>query len=159
MNTEAYGTTIFCDDIRFEASGKLTLVGCYTNEMNFSGSAPGKLPSFAALVNLRVPKEVEFKKIDLRVFKELVSGSEEIFHAEIEVTEEQREHVYARVGGQTDVEPIISMTIPLQWSPLEVSSEGFIKVRAYLDEVLEVRLGALKVNFAGEDTAKEHNDS
>lgn len=150
MSIDAYGTTVFCDDIRFEASGKLTLVGCYTSEMTFSGPAPGKLPNFAALVNIRIPRELSFRKVELRVLKEVASVKEEIFQAELEVSEEQREEAFVPIGQEKNEEQVLSMTFPLQWSPLDIEGAGLIKVRAYLDGETEVRLGALKINFAEE---------
>lgn len=156
MNTKAYGTTVFCDDIRFEASGKLTLVGCYTGELNFIGPAPGRVPIFAALVSLRVPKGVLVEKVDLRVIKELNAERDEIFQAEFEISKDEFQKVFEPIDGGGDVEKIMSMTIPIQWSPLEFSNEGFIKVRAYLNGETEVRLGALKINFS--DTLSADGD-
>ncbi|WP_299984912.1 hypothetical protein [uncultured Ruegeria sp.] len=155
MNSEAYGTTLFCDDIRNENNGKLILVGCYTNEMNFSGPAPGMLPTFAALVNLRVPRDVEFSKIKLVVVKQLTSEREEIFKTEIEVTKEQREQAFSAVEHEKPEDQILAMTFPLSWTPLPIKEEGLIKVRAYLDDKIKLRLGALKINFPKADIEAE----
>lgn len=147
MNSEAYGTTTFCDDIRFETNGKITLVGCYQNELNFSGPAPGLLPSFAALVNLRIPRDIEFKKIRFSVTKEHNSEKEEIFQAEIEIPEEDRKKNLSPEGKEKPEGIVLSMTTPMRWSPLPIDGECLIKVRAYLDDDTEVRLGSLKIGF------------
>ncbi|UOA32555.1 hypothetical protein DSM110093_02355 [Sulfitobacter sp. DSM 110093] len=155
MTVEPYGTTIFCDDIRHEINGKLTLVGCYSSEMNFNGPPPGLLPSFAALVNIRIPTALPFKSLKLRVLKEEGDEVSEILAAEVEAEEEKIEDI---VGGSQEGEPeerLISMTFPCHWSPLPMANTGFIKVRAYLDGGKEIRLGALKINFASEPDAKD----
>ncbi len=151
MNSEAYGTTVFCDDIRYETNGKLTLIGCYTGEMNFSGPAPGLLPNFGALVNLRVPINVEINTIKLCVYLELASSRDEIFSTEIEITDEQRKSAFAGTENERPEDKVLSMTFPLHWSPLPVNEKGRIKVRAYLDNDIEVRLGTLKMNFVEGD--------
>lgn len=154
MNTEPYGTTIFCDDIRHETNGKITLVGCYTAEMNFSGPPPGLLPSFSALVNIRIPKSVHFETIKVRVLKEESSESTEIFGAEVKIPSEEREKALKGGDAESTEEKILSMIFPLQWSSLPINASGFIKVRARLDDGGEIRLGALKVNFPTDSEEK-----
>ena len=44
---EAYGYTIFCDDIRAEVGGKLTYVGSYSGTMLVHGSFPTIVPKLA----------------------------------------------------------------------------------------------------------------
>src|SRR5262249_39756655 len=44
---EAFGYTIFCDDIRIEVGGKLTYVGVYTGRMFVHGSFPVTVPKLA----------------------------------------------------------------------------------------------------------------
>lgn len=147
MIAEPYGTTIFCDDIRHEVNGKLTLVGCYSAVLNFNGPAPGLLPTFAALVNIRIPKLINFNTIKLRVLKEGGSEVDEIFEMEVGVDEKAKRAAFEGEDTKNKEEKILSMTFPLQWSPLEVKKSGFIKVRAHLDDGKEIRLGALKINF------------
>jgi len=150
VNTEPYGTTLFCDDIRHEVNGKMTLVGCYSSELNFNGPQPGVLPTFAALVNIRIPVSAEFNSIKLSVLKEEGDETTEIFGADIEVTKKEKSKALQDLSTESTEEKILSMTVPLQWSPLPVKESGFIKVRAYLDGGKEIRLGALTVKFPKE---------
>lgn len=41
---DIYGYTIFCDDIRVEAAGKLIYIGAYGGEMILNGTLPFVLP-------------------------------------------------------------------------------------------------------------------
>ncbi len=147
MNIEPYGITNFCDDIRHEINGKLTLVGCYAGSLNFNGPPPGTLPTFAALINLRVPLHIQFEKISLRVIK--TEGDEEttILEDEIENSKEHNEPSPVPVPSSGEEERVLLMAFPCKWTPIHFSKSGQIKVRAYLDGDLEVRLGALSVNF------------
>ncbi|MDE0970443.1 MAG: hypothetical protein OSA51_13780 [Octadecabacter sp.] len=145
MNTEPYGTTIFCDNIRHEVNGKMTLVGCYASKLNFSGPPPSNLPTFAALINLRIPANVTFKRVSLRVLK--IEGDKETNILEIDIdTEKEASHLTASNDDEDDSK-VVNMTFPCQWEPLPFSKAGFIKVRAYLDYDREIRLGVLGVNF------------
>lgn len=153
MNSEAYGTTTFCDDIRFETNGKITLIGCYTGELNFGGPKPGLLPTFAALVNIRIPVSVELSTLTVRVTKDVLSETEIMFETSIDIPEESRQ---IPEGEELAEERVLFFSMPLQWSPVEVVDEGHIKVRAFLDGKKEVRVGALKLNFnAGPDQDQE----
>ncbi|MBV1927074.1 MAG: hypothetical protein KUG62_07930 [Rhodobacteraceae bacterium] len=152
MNTEPYGTTIFCDDIRHETNGKLTLVGCYSSDLNFSGPAPGMLPVFAALVNIRIPKSITFSSLRIHVLKEEGSEKSQIFDAAIEITDDEKTQSRESDDGENMEDKIVSITIPIQWSPLPMKEQGLIKVRAYLDDSNEIRLGVLKINFSNEVT-------
>lgn len=153
MNTEPYGITTFCDDIRHEINGKLTLVGCYASSLKFNGPPPGTLPTLAALINLRVPTNIQFEKISLRVTK--TEGDEEttILEAEIENPEEHNEPVSAPIAdGKEEEGKVLLMAFPCQWSPMQFSKSGQLKVRAYLDDDHEIRLGALSVMFTEQTT-------
>lgn len=148
MSIEPYGITTFCDDIRHEINGKLTLVGCYASSLNFNGPPPGRLPTFAALINLRVPTHIQFEKISLRVIK--VEGSEEtiILEAEVENSKELSEVPPENTLDSQGEGKVVLMAFPCQWTPMKFSKAGQVKVRAYLDNDREVRLGTLSVVFA-----------
>lgn len=158
MNTEPYGTTLFCDDIRHETRGKLTLIGCYSSELNFSAPQPGLLPTFAALVNIRIPRAVKFNSIKVSVLKEEGADITKIVETAIDVPESSNNGVSEDITSGEINDIVTYITLPLQWSPLSFKEPGFIKVRAYLDGDREIRLGALKINFpnsVSENTASE----
>lgn len=146
MNSEPFGTTVFCDDIRHEINNKLTLIGCYAGELKFSGPPPGILPTFAALINIRIPKAVIFKTVKLRVIKEEGDTATTLLETEIEPEEDTLDGTN-KPPEQEANDRILSLTFPCRWSPLQFSQDGLIKVRAYLDGEEEIRLGALLIEF------------
>ena len=147
MNTEPFGHTVFCDDIRHEVTGKLTLVGCYVAGMGFSEPPPAFVPQFAALVTIMIPKTIEFAKIKLVVLKEEGSDIEEIFEFNREISEEEKANSKKVLADGEKSERMAQLMVPIEWTNLEFRKSGSIKVRAYLDDNLEIRAGALMINF------------
>lgn len=150
MSEIPYGITVFCDDIRHEINGKMMLIGCYSAEMNFNGPAPGVLPTFGALVNVRIPKGIRFGSFVLKVFKDDRDGTVEMFSVDAEVPEKTFEDIETlNDNGVTEgAEKVLSLSMPVQWSPLVLNGPGMIRVRVILDTGQEIRAGSLKINFS-----------
>jgi hypothetical protein len=65
---EISGYTIFCEDLRFEIDGKVTLVGSYYGVMLIREAFPVTLPKFAMSVAFNQRKTVFEPKLRLKVF-------------------------------------------------------------------------------------------
>lgn len=148
MNKEAFGTTTYCDDIRHEVDGKMTLVGCYAADMNFKGPAPGRLSSFAAVVNFRIPNAIKFRKFKLAVVKEDGDEVTELASTTTDIPPEAFEEFAEGNGDADENEKMFIILAPLKLGGLVMKENGYIKTRAYLDDGPEIRLGSLKVNFS-----------
>jgi hypothetical protein len=135
-----YGIATYCDDIRMEIGGKLTLVGCYTGEMTVFGNVPLVLPTFCTFVNFRVPTETEFDKIEIKLSIDLGEVSKELASAEFQ-NPNKGAQIEAKSQGASQH---ISINLPIKLSPLLIEGEGFIRCRAYIDYV-EYKLGSLKI--------------
>lgn len=154
MTDHAYGITMFCDDIRHEVNGKLTLVGCYSSELNFTGPPPGVLPTFAALVHLRFPQETTFETLDLSVIKVEEEETSQIFSSQTKVSQDAfLDKSDAKEDNQSD--KVLSVVVPIQWAPLVFSGPALLRVRAKLDSGVEVRAGSLVINFPTENTEEQ----
>lgn len=154
MTLAAFGVTIFCDDIRHEINGKMTLVGCYSATLNFSGPPPGMLPTFAALVNLRFPYGSQFSSMILRVTKTEEAGTTDIFSVDAPITIDQivEDTDIAQASGE---EKVLSLVVPIQWSPLVFEAPALIRVIATMDTGQQVRAGSLHINFpSGNDISE-----
>ena len=154
MTDEAYGITVFCDDIRHEINGKMTLVGCYASELNFSGPPPGVLPTFAALVHLRFPRSITFEALQLIVVKAESGDSTEIFSADSKIAPDAFTDK-SDLGEEKADEKVLSVVVPIRWTPLVFSGPALLRVRAKLDSGTEVRAGSLVINFPAEDSSEE----
>lgn len=61
--------TTFCDDIRHEVNGKLSLIGVYSGQM-LVPSFPVILPQLCLVIVVLTPVEQPFQKLILRVLKD-----------------------------------------------------------------------------------------
>ena len=64
---EPYGTTVFCDDIRDEVSGKRTYIGVYPNEMLVNGDFPLLLPTFGFALTYLEPLDWPVEKVTIKI--------------------------------------------------------------------------------------------
>ena len=140
MTESPYGIVTYCDDIRMELGGKLTLVGCYTGEMTVYGVTPLALPTFCAFVNFRVPIETDFNKIEIKLLHDVGGASKLLAAADFQSpsAEMEVETLEKKVGQH------VSINFPIKLSPLLIDGEGFVRCRAYIDEI-EYKLGSLRI--------------
>ena len=138
---QTYGHTIFCDDIRHELNGKVTLVGCYSGDMEFPVPGPVLYPKLGAWVNILIPIEIKFSKV--RLFVEKLEGDVKnlIFDASIDLDGQTKDNDLPQDGE------FLSIIVPCMWSPFEMSESGSLKVRAELDDGEIIKLGSLKIKM------------
>ena len=141
------GYTVFCDDIRQEVNGKLTLVGSYAGAMHILNGWPAKLTQLSALVVVRFPNESAGKTITVRIIRSTVGQDDEVLiEAEIVVPENARDILARDRGPLIDAaEPTFSeFRFTPQFPGIEFTAESRIKVRGYLDGE-EFKIGSLIV--------------
>jgi hypothetical protein len=142
---EAYGYTIFCDDIRVEVGNKLTFVGVYTVGMMINASFPIVMPklAFHVVYMQRRPNVISTNKF--LVFLPDATGDEPSFRFDVPMGAVEQatnvpgdrpfpgeDVVYASIGVQFGLQNVV------------ISQPGLIKVRAVRGDRL-VRLGSLSV--------------
>jgi hypothetical protein len=139
------GFVTFCDDIRQELGGKITLVGCYIGEMTVHGQAPAKLAKLGLQAKLVFPAETAPRKIDVRV--DFVPGDKTLFEATLDIPEAEHKKALERVEPDgTGDEPQFGLVQHTILTPLEIPGEGRIRVRAVVDGET-VKLGSLRIRF------------
>lgn len=134
MNRYAHAT--FCDDIRQEQGGKLTLVGVYSSALLVS-SFPAVLPKLCLVLNVITPASQPFKKLKLRIFRDTETL------AEGDVPAEGLSSAAATsFNGVTidDADRLHSVMAQFVFSPLKLDGPGRIRVR------IETEAGELKAN-------------
>lgn len=132
------GHSIFCDDVRQEVSGKMIYIGVYQGELIVLQPPPIILPTFNIIVTyLERPRE-ENRPVVLKVF---IPGAENpIVDAAVPI-----DAARAMPNNAPDGEDfLVSIRMPMRFSPLVIEAEGLIKVRAYIGDD-EIRLGTLRV--------------
>ncbi len=138
-----YGYTTFFDDLRQETNGKLIYTGVYTGIM-LVPMVPFLLPSFVAMVTYRERRGESVEPVTLKLF---VPGVTEAFMEMPLPVEQMRQTPLDSAADYQGVDRLLSMQIPLAFSPFLISAEGSIRIRAYRGGD-EIRLGALHVQLA-----------
>jgi hypothetical protein len=134
------GYSIFCDDVRQEVTGKSTYIGVYNGEINFSGTAPRTLPTFAMLINLMINPDISIDR-QLKLLVTFPGVELPVVEADLDV-----KGALADSANRLLPEQLLHMQIPILTRNIVFAESGLIKVRGYV-EGEELKFGALKVNF------------
>ncbi|WP_092190778.1 DUF6941 family protein [Bradyrhizobium sp. cf659] len=147
---EVYGYTIFCDDIRFEQQGKITLVGIYGGSLIIHGEFPTTLPKFGIHVNFRQHKSAYASGLKLLIF--LPGDSEEKASFEIEMDSPPD-----AVDGLPPTMSVVGTIANVVLSPLVLPTTGPIKVRMIRDGKL-YKLGSLFVEAIASNDSQSSSE-
>jgi len=141
---DAFGIAIFCDDIREEVGGKVSLIGCYGTDLQFTGmSFPVGVPKLAIYVVARLPIEQQLPQLQLRVY--FPGDADEAPTTKIDLTPQtswEEEPVGPLVA---DLEKARLLRFPIVIAPALLKEQGFVRVRLKYGPQL-VRLGALRIH-------------
>jgi len=138
-----YGATIFCDDVRQEVGGKVTLVGMYMDRMFVHGDFPFLLPKFAMYINCiqrqRVAKPIT-KFVIFLPGDEDDKPSIEVLHAP-----DQMVSLLAEDENKMPEHGIIKAHASIMLSPVVFQAPGEVKVRAIIQNDQMIRCGVLPI--------------
>jgi hypothetical protein len=148
-----YGTTIFCDDIRDEISGKKTYVGVYMGNMILSGGFPAVVPQFGLAVTYLEPIGREVKPVVLKVFVPGDNEEEQAVALEIDLPLDRHDIFKDRVFDP--LAEYFASILHFRISPFVIPKTGYVKVRAYEGDQ-EFRLGSLQIRSPLDDEKLEH---
>jgi hypothetical protein len=144
---DRYGYSIFCDDIRNEAGGKLSFIGCYNGVIFISGQFPLVLPKLCVHTHVFSPASKPFNSLVVRCY---LPGDDTPFSEEAIETPRRSEQseLVANLKTDTDAPLFIVAATSLIFTPLELKSAGLLRVRALIDARQELRLGSLRIERA-----------
>jgi hypothetical protein len=144
---DRYGYSIFCDDIRSEAGGKLSFIGCYNGVIFISGRFPLMLPKLCVHTHIFSPATQPFGPIAVRCY--LPGDDKPSFEEPIETPEQQDQaQLVANLKTDTGAPLFIVAATSLIFTPLELRSAGLMRVRAVVEAGEEIRLGSLRIECA-----------
>jgi hypothetical protein len=125
---DAWGTTLFADDIRFEVAGKYSVIGIYNIDMVLPiVSFPVSIPKFCVLVKYQEIKGAFKDDIVVKIYFPGDPKDNPSFTNTI--PKETRETTDAAPTLEEGEERILNITLPIIFSPLTIKEEGIIKVR------------------------------
>lgn len=145
---DVFGYTVFCDDIRQEATGKFIFIGVYQGTMFINADFPQTLPKLSFSLHVVMKNELAKPPIKLRIF---VPGDEENSSVEAEVgeTEEGGFHKAATENSKAmgiPVEDHIHTVFfaNMSFENFVIKQPGRIRVRIDIDGK-RYKLGSLNV--------------
>jgi len=148
----AFGNTIFCDDIRNEEGGKSTYVGIYHSVMYVPSPFPAVLPKFGMAISYIEKVGACSGPAKINIF--FPGDAEDVPTLSFDVPIEK-----ARSGPLPPLdpdfprdEPIWRAYMPLLLSPFVLKQRGIIKVRALVGGDV-IKLGALRVDHTPSDNS------
>jgi hypothetical protein len=142
MERKSWGFSLFCDDLRLEVGGKLSIMGTYQNDIIFPNDAPFVMQKFVILVKYFEETDAFKDDISIRVY--LPGDQKDIPTVTFPVPRSNMQSSEPLYELEEDQERILTLTVPLMFAPLSVGKEGFLKVRAVCGDVV-TNLGSLMV--------------
>ncbi|MGJ3263755.1 MAG: hypothetical protein ACFE0R_11025 [Salinarimonas sp.] len=133
------GTALFCDDIRLEASGQTSLIGCYAGQLIVHRSWPVTLPKLAVLALVDAPRDAPPRDIVLRIV--LDPGDAVVFEARISA---ERDEPMQAAEQDVSSDTYLRFGFNVVLGPLEIEDESWLRARAVCDGE-EIKLGSLKI--------------
>jgi hypothetical protein len=140
----AWGFSLFCDDIRVEVGGKLSVMGIYQSDMIFPAdvSFPLTVPKFCILIKYFELLDAFSDDLEFRVFlpgdpADIPSTSTLISRSALPKPEHPK-------NFEPDQEKIFTATVPIVFGPFPIKQEGFLKVRVQCGGVT-TNLGSLMI--------------
>jgi hypothetical protein len=147
-DSQFFGDTIFCDDIRFELASKMSFIGIYNAVMYFPPGQefPITLPKLGLYVRLYMPFKVNPDRIEFMFY---FPGDSD----ETPTLKQAFENIPARqnqIANTDEAQMRGVFAVPFVFSPVVLASTGGIKVRAKIGDEI-IRLGTLFIRT--EETA------
>lgn len=142
---DAYGYTIFCDDIRLEAGGKLTYVGVYAGVLRMHGEFPVTLPKFGFDI-VYLQRRRSFVAPDKFIIS-LPGETEENPSITIAIPDDEVKQVlkaYADKNSEDEGGKLVRIGGPIVFTNLLIQKPGAVKVRVARGDEF-IRLGALEI--------------
>jgi hypothetical protein len=146
----SWGFSLFCDDIRQELGGKLSVMGIYQADMIFPATQtfPTVVPRFAILVKYYEIKDAFSDDITIRLF--LPGDARESPSITMPISRAGLLSGLPEHPLEDDQERVFNLTYPVMMQPLVIKQEGFVKVRVACGTII-TNLGSLMVRKAQPD--------
>lgn len=149
------GFVTFCDDIRHEVTGKMTLVGTYHSQINVMGNSPVVLAQLCVLIDFRfMPNSLPMSP-KISVFRS--DEVEPLFTMETQIPVNEETLFEDPLDIEDGSVRFHQMVVPVQLYGIAVSDSFRLKVRAFVGDD-EIRLGSLKVNLVPSETMESNSD-
>lgn len=140
--SEVYGNVTFCDDIRIELDGRVSLIGCFVGEIIFPGQFPLTVPKLGINIQFFELPESEKKNLFLEVLFPGDSDLQPSFVSQIDVANLTDK---TNASNLTDQDTRRCVSFNLVLSPVNIRQEGYIRARVKKGQNI-YRIGRVRVS-------------
>jgi hypothetical protein len=147
---KAWGFALFCDDVRAEVGGKLSLMGLYQADMFLpdSSSAPFVLAKFVVTIfyyeiHDALQEDVTFKIIFDDSDEAKVVAEVPVLRRDIAAARAQAQTTLTSSENPEDSERLFSVRMPVTLSPFVAEKMGRLRVRAHFSDGKILKLGSI----------------
>lgn len=145
------GYTDFCDDVRHEIGGKLTLVGVYGSSMLIHEPFPATLPKLCLSITYFERVNAISGPVQVRIFLPGNRADEPDMELTLPIESMRRD---AQIAGHNNKvlerpeegEPTLIARFPIVISPFEIEEPGNLRVRVVADGKV-FRFGSLNIDY------------
>ena len=132
---DIYGSVIFCDDIRFEADGKVSYIGVYSGRITVHTAFSVTLPKFGVSIDFSQNRAVFENKIGLKIILPGDTADKPSIETDLEPT----------LPVNSDPKrPLLRTRAHIVFAPFILKSPGILRIRALHRDKL-YPLGNLRV--------------
>lgn len=135
--------SVFCDDIRMELGNKPSFMGVYTGDMLVQADGPVQLPKLSVATFLMIPINMEFTNLRVVLQQDLDGAISEL--ARLDADQVERPPIPATKNPQDD--RYWKLNFQMALTQFVIERESTLKVRAYIDDGEEIRLGSLPIKI------------
>lgn len=141
------GTVIFCDDIREEVGGKLSLMGCYRGEIIFDGEPPIIMAKFCTAIHIKMPLNEEIPELKLTI-ENVEKGLPPLAEMNLEAgpMNGARLQELKRTESENSDSKYLMLALTTVLSPVQFSQPGRITVKIEGNGE-QVSIGSIRVVF------------
>jgi hypothetical protein len=145
----SFGFSLFCDDIRQEVGGKLSLMGLYQSDMVFPKDTtfPLILPKFVIFVKYYESTGTFSEDLTLKIT--LPGDQADSASITRVISRSELDNTPLRYPKTDDSEPLYTVNFPMVFNPFILSNTGYISVRMYCGQE-KTRLGRLMIRTVEE---------
>jgi hypothetical protein len=144
---EPFGTAVFCDDIRFELSNKISLVGVYGYEMVLFGSFPATLPKLGIFSAVRFPKTQKIPSVKILIYFPGDQEDSPSHTQDIPIQLAPDDFPTPDPSEFPDPSEYYGFNYPILFSPIILRQSGYIRIRAVEGDT-RIKVGTMKVREA-----------
>jgi len=146
----SWGFSLFCDDIRAEVGGKMSVMGVYQADMVFPPvqEFPITIPKFGILFKYYETKDAFTEDVVIRVL--FPGDSKEAPSITIPFPRANLISSEPPYPVEEDQQRVFNLTFPILLAPCVIKQEGFVKVRVICGD-RTTNLGSLMIRKARAD--------